>query len=142
MASVEQLARTSLERFNSGDFEGLRRELGPGFVYEEAGTGRRVTDPDEMIVTLQQWKSGLPDVHGTAERMLVDGDTVAMEILWRGTHTGSLPTPSGDVPASGRAIEVWATMWQVWQGDHLVSERHHLDVLSMLAQIGVIGAPV
>lgn len=135
---TEQLARASLQKFNRGDFQGLRDELGPGFVYDEAGTNRRVTAPDEMIATLQQWRSSLPDVVGTIERMVVDGDTVAMEIVWRGTHSGPLSTPNGEIPASGRSITVWATIWQVWDAGRLVSERHHLDLLSMLTQIGAM----
>jgi steroid delta-isomerase-like uncharacterized protein len=138
MTATEQLARASLQRFNDGDYQGLRDELGPGFVYEEAGTGRQVSAPDDMIATLQQWKTALPDVEGTVQRLAVDGGTVAMEIVWRGTHSGPLSTPNGDLPASGRTITVWATIWQVWDDGKLVSERHHLDLLSMLAQIGAM----
>jgi steroid delta-isomerase-like uncharacterized protein len=140
MPSVEELSRTSLRRFNESDFEGLRSEMGPDFVYDEGGTGRRVTDPDEMIAGLQQWKAALPDVTGSIERLVVPGDTVAMEVVWRGTHSGPLATPTGDFPASGRSVEVWATIWQVWKGGKIASERHHLDLLSMLAQVGALGA--
>jgi steroid delta-isomerase-like uncharacterized protein len=138
MGSMDQLVRDSLEHFNRGDFEAIRGLMGPGFVYEEAGTGRRITDPDEVVAAFRAWRTGLPDVHGTIERVLVDGDTVAMEIRWRGTHTGTLATPSGDLPPSGRPIDVWSTMWQEWRDGRLVSERHHLDVLSLLAQVGAI----
>lgn len=30
---------------------------------------------------------------------------------------------------------------QRWDGDAIVHERHHLDVLSMMAQLGVLPAP-
>jgi len=138
MATVEELARTSLERFNTADWEGMRSEIGPDFVYDEAGTGRRITDADGLIAALQQWKAGLPDAAGTLERMIVDGDTVAMEVVWRATHTGTLATPGGELPPTGRTIEVWATIWQVWHDGRMASERHHIDLLSMLAQLGAI----
>ncbi|MGN6743360.1 MAG: ester cyclase, partial [Amnibacterium sp.] len=130
MTSVEELARASLEHFNSGDLDALRAEMGPGFVYEETGTGRRVTDPDEAIAGFRQWRTALPDVTGTITRLVVDGDLVAMEIRWRGTHTGPLATPGGEVPPTGRRIEVWATFWQEWRDGRIVAERHHLDLLS------------
>lgn len=141
MASVEQLARASLEAFNDADWQETRTLLGPDFVYEETGTGRRVTDIDEMIAGLSQWRAALPDVVGTVERIIVDGDTVAMEVQWRGTHTGTLATPTGDIPPTGRPIQVWATFWQVWKDGRILEQRHHLDVLSMLAQIGAIPVP-
>lgn len=142
MTDIEHAARDSLELFNRGDFDGIRSLLGPGFVYEESGTGRRITDADEVVEAFRAWRSALPDVVGTMERMVVDGSTVAMEIRWRGTHSGTLGTPSGDIPATGRSVDAWATMWQEWEDGRLVSERHHLDVLTMLAQIGAIPAPV
>jgi hypothetical protein len=30
-------------------------------------------------------------------------------------------------------------MWQEWRDGKLVFERHHLDLLSMLAQVGALG---
>jgi steroid delta-isomerase-like uncharacterized protein len=141
MHSAEQLARASLEHFNQGEWEAMRAELAPDFVYEETGTGRRVTDADEMIAGLRRWKVALPDVTGTIDRMVVDGDTVVMEIIWRGTQSGALSTPAGDIPPSGRPVQVWASFWQVWKDDRIVEERHHLDMLAMLAQIGAIPVP-
>jgi steroid delta-isomerase-like uncharacterized protein len=140
-STIEQLALMSLERFNEGDLDGVRQLMGPGFVYEETGTGRRLDDIDEVIAVFRAWRTALPDVRGTLERMIIDGGTVAMEFVWRGTHTGTLVTPTGDLPPTGRPVQVRATMWQEWRDGRLVSERHHLDVLSLLAQVGAIPVP-
>lgn len=140
-STIEQLAHASLERCNEGDLDGVRQLMGPGFVYEETGTGRRLDDIDEVIGVFRAWRTALPDVRGTLERMVVDGSTVAMELVWRGTHTGTLVTPNGDLPATGRPVQVRATMWQEWRDGLLVAERHHLDVLSLLGQVGAIPVP-
>ncbi len=141
MTSVEQLARTSLDEFNRGDLEAMLDDLAPDYVYDETGTGRHITDTHEFMAALRGWKTALPDVAGTVERAVVDGDTIALEVVWRGTHTGTLATPTGDIPATGRSIEVYATLWMVWRDDKCVSQRHHLDVLGLLAQIGAIPVP-
>lgn len=73
--------------------------------------------------------------------MLLGGDVTVLEVMWRGTHTGPLATATGPIPASGAAVNVWATLWQRWDGDRILHERHHLDVLSILAQIGALPAP-
>lgn len=78
---------------------------------------------------------------GEVTRVLVDGDTSVLEIVWRGTHTGHLTTPGAELPPTGATIECWATMWQRWEGGRIIHERHHLDVLTMLAQLGALSAP-
>lgn len=137
---LDQLARETIEAFNRGDWDAVRAMTGPGYVYEEIGTGRRTEGADETIAALQQWKSALPDVTGEVMRVAVDGDTAVLEVVWRGTQTGPLATGAGELPPSGRSIEICSTMWQQWRDDQLAAERHHLDILSMLAQLGALPA--
>lgn len=137
----EQQARESVAVFDRSDWDGARALIAPDVVYEETGSGRVIEGVETVIAALQAWKEALPDVTGEVTRVLVDGDTTVLEIVWRGTHTGPLATPNGPLPASGGTIETWATMWQRWDGDRIVHERHHLDTLSMLAQMGALPAP-
>jgi steroid delta-isomerase-like uncharacterized protein len=138
---LDQLARESIDAFNRSDWDAIRAMLGPGYVYEETGTGRRCEGVDETLAALQAWKSAIPDGTGEVLRVVVDGDTVVLELVWRGTQTGPLAAGAGELPASGRSFEALAVMWTQWSGDQLVSERHHIDVLSMLAQLGALPAP-
>ncbi|MDN5749423.1 MAG: ester cyclase [Pseudonocardia sp.] len=58
-----------------------------------------------------------------------------------GPEPGGAPTPAGLLPASGRPFEFRATVWQDWEHGRIVQERHHLDVLTMMAQLGALPAP-
>lgn len=137
----ELQARRSIEAFDRADWATFRELFHPEMVYEETGSGARVEGLDAFIEKSQEWRSALPDVHGEIVRILVDGDMTVLEVIWRGTHTGPLGTPAGPVAPSGAAVEVWATVWQRWDGGQVVGYRHHLDVLTMLAQIGALPAP-
>lgn len=137
----EQQARESIAVFDRSDWDGVRALVAPDVVYEETGSGRVIEGVETVIAALQAWKEALPDATGEVKRVLVDGDTTVLEIVWRGTHTGPLATPTGPLPASGGTIETWATMWQRWDGDRIVHESHHLDMLAMLAQMGALPAP-
>ncbi len=139
--NIEEKARESVEAFNRSDWEAARALLGPGYVYEETGTGRRCEGADAVIAAQEEWKSAFPDGTGEITRISAVGETSVLEILWRGTHTGPLDTGAGVIPASGRAMEIWAVMWQEWDNGLLVHERHHIDLLTMLANIGAIPAP-
>ena len=69
-------------------------------------------------------------------RALEGGGVVAQEVTWTGTHDGPLPTPDGDIPATGRAVSVDATLWIETRGDAVAEVHHHLDVMALMAQIG------
>ena len=52
-----------------------------------------------------------PDVTGTVRRVVASGGTVAEEVVWAGSHAGPLETPGGTIAATGRQVEVAATLW-------------------------------
>ena len=139
-AKIEQLARESIEAFNRDDWTAIRELTGPGYVYEETGTNRRFEGEDDMIRALQEWKTAFADATGEVVGIVVDGDTSVVDLVWRGTQTGPLATGAGELPPSHRPFEVRACMWQRWSGGKLVSERHHIDVLTMLGQLGALPA--
>lgn len=134
------LARQSITAFNSADWQGMRDLIAPGYVYQETGTGRRISDIDELITALQAWRAALPDASGEVLRVSESGDTTVMEIRWTGTHDGPLDLGTSILPASGRPTNVLATIWQRWKDGKVVEERNHLDLLTMLAQVGVADA--
>ena len=133
-------ARASIEAFNRADWAAVRALARSDYVYEETGTGRRFSGIDEVIGAFVGWKAMAPDGVGEVERAIGNGDVVALEIRWRGTHTGPLVTPAGEVPPTGRGFDLWATAWQQWEGGRLVYQRHHLDMLTFLTQLGLVPA--
>lgn len=137
---LAKLAREGIEAFNHADWDRIRELTAPEFVYEETGSGRRVEGVEDFIAALQGWRTGMPDVVGEVRRIAVDGQDVAVEVFWTGTHTGDLPGPNGTLPATGKSVAVWSSFWQrVDSEGRLVAERNHADLLGMLVQLGVLG---
>ena len=135
-----QVAEALIAAFNAGDWPQFRAPLAANVVYEETGTQRRTQNADEYLQLVEGWKQAFPNVKGTIRNVVSSGNTVVQEITWTGTHTGPLPTPGGTLPASGKSITVQASMWYTFQGDTIQAIRHHLDVLSMLQQLGALPA--
>ena len=133
-----EVATRMLEAFNDADWDAFRAEVSDDVVYVESGTGRRIEGADAYLALCEGWKQALPDVRGTVRRAVEGDGVVAQEVTWTGTHDGPLPTPNGDIPATGRPVSVEATLW-VDARDGTVSEvHHHLDVMALLAQIGAM----
>lgn len=137
-ASLSIASRT-LEAFNTADWETFRGLCRDDVVYIEAGTGRRIEGIEPYLEALREWKVALPDVHGEVRRALADGDLAVQDVVWRGTHQGPLPTPSGPIPPTGTEVTVVATLWVASRDGRVSEVTHHLDVLSLLAQIGALG---
>ena len=133
------LAARALEAFNTADWDTFRDLAHEDVVYVESGTGRRIEGIEAYLEALREWKAALPDVHGTIRRVVAEGDLAVQDILWRGTHQGPLPTPSGPIPATGVEAAITGSLWVTSRDGKVAEIEHHLDVLSLLAQLGGLG---
>lgn len=132
----EKVARRIVAAHSASDWAGVRESLAPGSVYEEYGTQRRIEGPDAIVAALQAWKKAFPDVEGTVDNALTAGNTVSIEITWRGTHTGPLETANGSLPASGKAFAFHTAWIMDVQNEKVVGSRHYFDLATLLQQIG------
>lgn len=139
-ADVERLARDAVEMFNRAEWDRLPDLMTADVVYEETGTGRRVEGREEFLPHLQGWREALPDVRGEVLRTVGDDEVCVVEIRWRGTQDGPLPVGDATLPPSGRSMDVLASLWVQCRDNRIVAERHHLDILSMLTQLGALPA--
>lgn len=138
---IEDLSRRHLEAFNRADWDTYLALCADDVVYSETGTGREVRGVDALGSLARGWKEAMPDVAGEPLRTVAQGDTVVLEVRWRGSQTGPLVGPAGTLPPSGRSADTLATMWSRWDGERVVEMRHHLDMLAFLTQIGALPAP-
>ena len=138
---LRQSAEAFIEAFNAGDWARFGALLDPDVAYEETGTQRRVRGAAAYLQLCQGWKEAFPDGQGTIRQVVDGGETVVQELTWAGTHTGPLAGPAGTMPPSERRIAVPATIWLRFRGGKIVEVRHHLDLMTMLQQVGAFPAP-
>lgn len=131
------VARETVEAFNEGAWDRFASVLDENSTYDEMATHRHCKGCDEIVALNKEWKGAFPDAQGTIERLIEAGDTVTMEVTWRGHHTGPLQTPDGAIPPTGRAIEVSAAgVLEIREGK-VVSDHHYFDLAGMFEQLGV-----
>jgi steroid delta-isomerase-like uncharacterized protein len=135
------VARETIECFNTGDWERLRALHTPDCVEDELSTERRLEGFDAMLEAAQGWKRAFPDGHGTVMRAYSDGPAAVLEIVWEGTNAGPMQTPTGDeLPATGKRVRVQACQVFELQDGRVKSTRHYFNLLTIMSQLGV-GAP-
>ena len=132
-----KLARQQVDAFNSGDWERVRAGLASDSSLNELGTGRSVDGPENIVEVFKGWKQAFPDAAGAVTTAFASGETAALEVTWKGTHTGPLVTAEGTIPASGKSQETPAAIFFIFEGDKIKDTRHYFDSLTLLKQIDV-----
>jgi len=69
------------------------------------------------------------------------GDLVVAEGHWGATHTGTLSTPDGDIPATGKSVRLPFVVVVRTAGDLVSSVHVYFDQLAFLAQLGLLPQP-
>jgi steroid delta-isomerase-like uncharacterized protein len=137
--SAVDVARESIECFNSGDFDRLRSLLADDSVEEELATQRRLEGADAQVDAARSWKDAFPDGQGTIHGAYADGNTVAIELTWEGTQSGAMRTPDGqELPASNRRASVKACQVMEVEGGRITATRHYFDLMTLLQQVGAL----
>jgi predicted ester cyclase len=141
MGELLELTKEAFARNDANDVD--------GFVATQAADCEWVTPDgplhgrDEVRQYAGRFRAAFPDGRHTIDRAIESGDTVAIEGRWSGTHTGAFATPQGDVPPTGRAVQMTFALFV--HGDPAAREASrvalYMDQLAMLAQLGLLPEP-
>jgi steroid delta-isomerase-like uncharacterized protein len=142
MLSPQQLidaAKAPTLAYNQKDWNAVRASITPDFIYDEVGTRRKVQGADPTITLFQGWAEAIPDSKATFDNAIASGNTVVLELTWRGTHSGALQTPKGSFAATGKKIEIRACAVIELTNGKAKLQRHYFDMPTLLQQLGIAG---
>jgi steroid delta-isomerase-like uncharacterized protein len=130
-------AKASVIAYNNKDWDAVKAAITPDFVYDEVPNRRRAQGPDQVLAVWKGWAAAMPDSKATFHDAFVSGNTVVLELTWRGTHTGPLETPAGPIPPTGKRFELRACQVVEIAGGKTKSVRQYFDMATLLQQLGV-----
>jgi steroid delta-isomerase-like uncharacterized protein len=130
-------AKAPILAYNEKNWDKMRSSVTPDFVYDEVATGRKAQGADAVLPLWQGWAQAFPDSKATFNNALVSGNSVVLEVTWKGTHKGPLQTPKGAIAATGKAIEIRACTTIEMAGGKAKLERHYFDMATLFEQLGV-----
>jgi len=135
--SLIDAAKAPVDAYGKKDWDAVKASFGPGALYEEVATHRKMQGVDKIIAVWQGWATALPDSKATFHRALVSGNTVVLEVTWKGTHKGPLQTPGGQIKATGKTVELPACMIIEIGDGKATSMRQYFDMSTLLQQLGI-----
>ena len=107
---------------------------------ETVTPGGKLEGRDAFRAMAQGFLTAVPDMRHDIVRSYEDGDTIIVEGVYSGTHTGPMVTPDGTLPPSGKAFAFpFVDIMEVTDGK-CVSHRVYWDNVTFLSQIGAIPA--
>lgn len=137
MTSSEDVVREAY-RMAEGDvldvhgFRGLFTEDG---TFNDMPSGLTFRG-DQIPAALTGLAGAFPDIHRELLAVHALGDVVAVELRIQGTHRGAFPTPLGEIPPTGRRIDVpTADLWYLRDG-RIQTFNCHNAANVWLAQLG------
>jgi predicted ester cyclase len=135
MSTVNELTANFIKILDAKDLDGLRA-IGlddVSFVTPDFD-GSRGRD---FVDYLGKWTTGFPDYSLEAGPIIGEGNSVAYSWVFRGTNTGPLKTDAGELPATGKAVEVPLMGTAVWNGDQVQELFMVWDQLLLMQQLGL-----
>jgi len=137
MTDNESLARRLYEAWNERNFDETAAAAAPDGTITIVGPGDTFRGPEGSRQFSEMWAAGFPDGAVTVDRVIASGDYVTVEYTGRGTHTGTLATSMGDIPATGRSMTLELCDVIEFKNGKVQSQRTYFDTGSMMAQLGL-----
>jgi steroid delta-isomerase-like uncharacterized protein len=129
------VVRTVYTAFNDHDLDAVVALVTDDFELVDVATGQTYQGPAGCRAWLEPWLTAVPNARTEVTSLVVEGDWVATEHTGRGTHTGPLPTPAGELPPSGRPIELRFGEFFELRGGKIARMRAYWDVGTLLRQV-------
>jgi steroid delta-isomerase-like uncharacterized protein len=138
MTAFEDLAKKWTDAFNKHDARAVAANYAQDSVaydpfYPEPLKGRAAIEKDAA-----DFFRAFPDIRFEVINLFDKGDRAAGEVKMTGTNSGPLATPMGEVPATGKRIDLrGALVGRINAENLIVEERRYYDTGTMMKQLGL-----
>ncbi len=136
-----KLARNIYDAFNKGDFERCLSLATEDVEIVLVPFGQVFRGREGFRTFMQGFKTAFPDLTINPTNQVSAEGAVVNEFRAKGTHTGSLFGPAGEIPATGNKIDY--AVIEVWgiRDSRLASIRNYFDSATLMQQLGLVPFP-
>jgi steroid delta-isomerase-like uncharacterized protein len=139
MPAFEDLVKKWTEVLNRHD----ARAIGALFTPDAIAYDPAVPEPLKGRAAIEKdaadFYRAFPDFRIELIDLFVKGDRAALEVRMTGTNTGPLATPMGEIPATGKQMDLrGALIGRVNAENLIVEERRYYDTGTVMQQLGLV----
>jgi ketosteroid isomerase-like protein len=111
--------------------------MSPDVVYTDVARGLTLKGKEEATGWLSGWKTAFSDARIADASYLEDGDWTIARFQGRGVNDG----PLGDLPATGRQLDLPYCELMRWRDGQAVEGAMYYDTGSLMVQLGHMEPP-
>jgi predicted ester cyclase len=137
MTAEATVIERSIELWNAHDRAGSTEQVGDNAQIVAPG-GMEVSGKRGWEQLYDTWTNAFPD-NRIENAVICGGDGRASQAArFTGTHTGTLRAPGGDIPATGRRVDVRYCVVYRLENGLVTSLDLYFDQMDLLSQLGLV----
>ena len=136
---TNSLTQRWLDVWNAGDRASWEAMIDQQAFEARGPGGYRLAGRDAIDAEWATWHEAFPDNQLVMLRMCGDENCGAMEGRFQGTHTGTLRGPAGELPATGRTVDVPFCEVHRVQAGKITDSHLYFDQMELMTQLGQTG---
>ena len=135
------IIRKLFDAFNSKDLDAIQAMATDDFELIDVAGGEKFHGREGARKNAEGWFTAFPDVEIELLNVIASGDWAFTEAVGRGTHSGTMHTPMGEVSPTGKHIEVhFCTVIKARDGK-ISESRDYYDAMTFATQLGLMPEP-
>lgn len=140
MSEARDAIEAGVRALNTGDMEGFLANYTHDATLWLAGMPAEAKGKDQIRQAVQIYFTAFPGFQLTVKVLIESADWVAAEHHFTGTNTGPSMTPSGEIPATGKTVELMSADIFEFRGAKIIAQRTYFDNLALMTQLGLMPA--
>ncbi|TMD59529.1 MAG: ester cyclase [Chloroflexi bacterium] len=142
MGRFETVAKAFVDAINRGDLDAVTASYSENCTVEDPMYPAPLVGRNAVREDAAAFLRGFPDLRLELGDLLEKGDIGMAEYRITGTNTGPLTTPMGEVPATGKRLDVHGSVYaRLNDRDLTVEEHRHYDVAGVMRALGLMPEP-
>jgi steroid delta-isomerase-like uncharacterized protein len=134
--TIREVFEKGTDAFNAHDIDRFAQLMADDVEFRAPGVSGR--GKPACAAFYKSWLDAFSDGHVAVNKVEISGDFAVEEGTFTGTHKGVLKTPTGDIPATGKSVEVDYIQVIRFRQDKHASFNLSFDRLSLLEQLGLM----
>jgi steroid delta-isomerase-like uncharacterized protein len=132
------IARQLYQDWNKREFDHFASLFASGGEIVLVGSGTHFRGQKGAKEFANMWADGFPDGKVKIDKLIAADTSVVVQYTGKGTHTGTLAAPAGDIPATGRSVTLELCDVIQFRDGKIKSLSSYFDSASLLMQLGVL----
>ena len=133
-----KIAHLIYDSFNNRDFNKSKSVISEQAEWLDMAAGTSFHGKEGFKQYDQNWLTAFPDGKIEVKKIMSAGESLVVELVGRGTHTGAFRSPTGVIPPTGKKVELHVCdVMQIRNGEIVLGHSYY-DIASLLKQLGQV----